>query len=72
MPLVVAEVFLEGQLGEPEGDFVEPEVLQVVERIDPDRADDPLDFGLGRQVGVGQGELGIAVNFAVSRSPGSS
>ena len=59
VPSVVAEVFLEGQLGQPERDFVEPEVLQVVERIDPDRADDALDFGLGRQVGVGQGELGI-------------
>jgi len=39
--------------------FVEPEVLQVVEGIDPERADDALDFGLGRQVSVGQDELGI-------------
>ena len=73
VPRVVAEVFLEGQLGEPERDFVEPEVLQVVERIDPDSPDDPLEFGLGREVGIGQGEVAqSAVNLAVSRSPGSS
>jgi hypothetical protein len=59
VPRVVAEVFLEAQLGKPEGDLIEPEVLQVVERIDPDGADDALDFGLGRQVGVGQGEFRI-------------
>jgi hypothetical protein len=65
MPRVVAEVFLKRQLGEPESDFVGPALFQVVECIDANLADDPLHFGLGWDVGIGQRELRVGAECRV-------
>ena len=52
--VVVAEVFLQRQLGEQEGDFLRPAALEIVERVDAGFADDGRVLGLGRDVGGGE------------------
>ena len=57
--VVVAEVFLQRQLGQQEGDLVGPAALEVVERVDAGFADDGRVLGLGRDVGGGEREPGF-------------
>ena len=53
-----AEVFFQRELGQQEGDLVQPAALQLVERVDARLAHDRGILGLGRDVGRGEGELG--------------
>ena len=57
--VVVAEVFLQRQLGQQEGDLVGPAALQIVEGVDARFADDGRVLGLGRDVGGGERQPGV-------------
>ena len=57
--VVVAEVFLQRELGQQEGDFVGPAALEIVEGVDAGFADDGRVLGLGGDVGGGEREPGF-------------
>ena len=57
--VVVAEVFLERELGQQKGDLVGPAALEIVEGVDAGFADDRRVLGLGRNVGGRERQLGV-------------
>ena len=70
--VVVAEVFLQRELGQQESDFVGSAALEIVERVDAGFADDGRVLGLGGNVGGGERQPGFVGERAVSRSPVTS
>ena len=57
--VVVAEVFLQRELGQQEGDLVGPAALEIVQGVDARLADDRGVLGLGRDVGGGERQPAI-------------